>query len=90
MEQCMFTWFCDVHSESFRDIPYLVWWGIWLQRNKVMFEGKVANGSVVLVKVVSLWKELGGEKKGVKGRLLKIPSFDLYMPWGFFDGASQQ
>ena len=69
VEQCLFTWLCDVHSQSFRDIPYLVWWGIWLQRNKVLIEGQMANSLVMSVQVESLWKELGGAKKGVKSIL---------------------
>lgn len=37
VDQSLFLWFCDVHSNSFKDIPFLLWWGIWNQRNELIF-----------------------------------------------------
>ena len=44
---------CDQHLKSFRNILLLVWWGVWHQRNKLIFEGKTPNISMAGTKIVA-------------------------------------
>lgn len=79
VEPCLFLWLCDLHCKYFTNIPPLLWWGIWNQRNKIIFEGQVANILVVGAKVVGMervrWQGKESEVKSTKS-----PSFDFSKP----------
>lgn len=45
---CWQNWICNKHVESFKEFPLFVCWGIWLLRNRVLFEDQSVNKKLVV------------------------------------------
>lgn len=64
-----------------------VWWGIWIHRNKAIFENSWVNVQVALYKSEAALKEQSQIIVTQKSRKLRGSKFNFYGPWAFFDGA---
>jgi hypothetical protein len=75
--------------KTFKDLPCYVIWGIWLNRNQVVFEDKGGYPSLVAHKVRAAFREKKKEAPRKVVMPLRAPSFNLSVAWGYFDGACQ-
>jgi hypothetical protein len=66
-----------------------VLWGIWLTRNKLIFEDKEAQLGRLAHHIRVSYGEGRKQPKNIVPRSLQEPIIDHTKPWGFFDGACQ-
>ena len=89
LEQCMKTWWNNERVGQFEALPALFVFTIWEKRNKSIFKDTLPSPelivNILLQKVMELQKEIKQKPK----RVLKPPSLDKNIPWGFFDESSQ-
>ena len=80
----------DCRDQIFKSLPIYVLWGIWLSRNKALFQGDPFNIYITSHKIrLAFVEQMKRPKAKKKNR--NIPRMrDLEdRPWGYFDGASQ-
>ena len=71
-----------------RVLPLLVYWGIWLARNNVVFKEKVCTPTITVGQTCRVALALPKHIRVEKQREILELEIDRTSPWGFFDGAS--
>lgn len=74
---------------SYRTLPFLVFWGIWLTRNTPIFQNKLIPSIQCTYQIHSIFVHLKRFPKVNIQRSITPLLIDKSHPWGFFDGASQ-
>ena len=69
-------------------LPLLVTWGIWLARNKLVFQGKDCTPAITAGMVCGIATALPKHVRVKNQRDTLVIEMDRSSPWGFFDGAS--
>ena len=79
----------DRSVNSYKELPCYVIWGLWLTRNKYIFEGSEAHLGRLTHKIkLTFGKEKNAQKQKFQ-RNIQTPDIDFSRPWGFFDGSCQ-
>jgi len=82
-------WWRRTTIQKHKYLPLLVIWGIWLARNKAIFNDKPSLPEITAVQSVGLFKSLPEHLRAAKQRRVLDVEIDRSRPWAFFDGASQ-
>ena len=75
-------------EDIMRVLPLLVYWGIWLARNNVVFKDKVCTPTITVGQTCGVALALPKHIRVEKQREILELEIDRTSPWGFFDGAS--
>jgi len=72
-----------------RNLPLIFFWGIWLARNKSLFQDKETPTSVIAINCAAIYSAIPPPET----KPVQIPHKPVTIqegtPWAFFDGASQ-
>ena len=74
---------------SLRVVPCIIAWGIWITRNKIIFQDCRIPMESVVAQIVAIIQHFREPEKPLKHRPVREEQIDKAIPWGFFDGASQ-
>jgi hypothetical protein len=86
LNECMDEW--NSRPDLSKNLPLLVCWHIWLDRNNFLFEGKIPSARVTALKVLST---IGSIYTTEKVTILRVAPFNRTIGCSvtFFDGASE-
>lgn len=51
------TWYCDQQVNSHQDLQMHIWWGLWLTRNKAIFDNRQVPIFKVVPSILGSYKE---------------------------------
>ena len=72
-----------------RAVPCIFAWGIWITRNKIIFQDCRTPMESVVAQIVVIIQHFREPEKIHKHRPVREELIDKTLPWGFFDGTSQ-
>jgi hypothetical protein len=67
----------------------IISWGIWLSRNKSIFQDVVLEPSIITTKAIGILSHFPRENDGVAIWHIQVEEVDKSYPWGYFDGVAQ-
>ena len=70
-------------------LPLLVIWGVWLARNKFLFNDKACNPAITASFSCGFMNAFPQYIRSTRQREALDVELDKTVPWGFFDGATQ-
>ena len=73
LEGVYWNWLCDQQVKSIHDLPLYIWWGLWLTKNKVIFDTKQAPILKAVTFIMGAFREHAQTKEKKRERLLKAP-----------------
>jgi ribonuclease HI len=85
IEENLKFWF--LQFPKMRHIPFLVIWGIWKFRNKILFENWNRQDSMIVTKIILSIKDYTDIAEEDRFEYILNPIFFDDTPIGFFDGA---
>lgn len=88
-EQALLAWTTDWIMSSYKSLPAIVCWGIWIHRNKGIFEDMITTPQVVASNILAIANHFTTEPKPPRTREPRQEHIDKTVPWGYFDGAAQ-
>jgi hypothetical protein len=71
----------------FREVPFLINWGIWLAHNSSLFEDKPIPYFQISTQVLAMLSIYKPNVSIKEWRIVGALSVDMYYAWSFFDGA---
>jgi hypothetical protein len=86
IEENLNLWF--IQFPKLRYIPYLVIWGIWKFKNKILFENKNRLDPMIHTKIILSFKYYSVKEEEDIMEYILNPIFFYDTPIGFFDGAT--
>lgn len=73
-------------DENYRNIPLIISWGIWLARNKGIFQDITTSPSVIAVECASIFSFLPSSDHNKFPTNISIEQINYDIPWAYFDG----
>eukprot|EP00253_Pinus_taeda_P002811 PITA_02811 len=89
LESAWRKWWQDFPDGNLRNLPLIFCWGIWLARNKSIFQDKDTPSSVIATNIAAIYSALSPPEQKDHKQKQKQTIIQEGIPWGFFDGASQ-
>jgi len=82
-------WWRRTTNQKLKYLPLLVIWGIWLARNKAIFNDRPSLPAITAAQSHGILKSLPEYVRAANQRRILEVEIDHSQPWAFFDGASQ-
>jgi len=82
-------WWRRTPQKKLKSLPLLIIWGIWLARNKAIFQDIPSLPDLTCVMAVGFYNAFPEHVRAKKQRRDHVAEIDRTNPWGFFDGAAQ-
>eukprot|EP00253_Pinus_taeda_P004333 PITA_04333 len=90
LEEAWRNWWNNHPDGNLRNLPPIFFWGLWLARNKSLFQDQVISTTSVATNCAAIYSSIPPpESKKAQNRDTPI-TIKEGSPWAFFDGASQQ
>lgn len=83
------SWWGTTTMKNTRNLPLLVSWHIWLNRNIKIFEDKPVNWNLLPPKICAAFEELPNDECQKRPRHIRQEHINTTIPWAYFDGAAQ-
>ena len=83
------NWRIEDSQDSVRSLPLLVIWGVWLARNNLFFVDKACTPKIAAGLSCGILTAFPEHIKVSRHREALEVEIDKSIPWGFFDGATQ-
>ena len=83
------SWWRRRTQKKHKILPLLVIWGIWLARNKAIFEDVANTPTIIGALSVGFYKSYPEYIRVERERRILDVEIDRTSPWAFFDGAAQ-
>ena len=74
---------------TYKALPAIVCWGIWIRRNNDIFEDRITTPQVVASNILAIAAHFSTEQKQPRVREIRQETIDKSFPWGYFDRAAQ-
>ena len=88
MEEAFKIWWSAECSKSHRIIPLIISWGIWIARNKLIFDDIGCSEVEIAIKAIGLILFFIDGDHHTRVREVTVESINTEIPWGYFDGAA--
>ena len=82
-------WWQNYPEGNMRSLPLIFFWGIWLARNKNLFQDKETPTSVIAINCAAIYSAIPPPETKTDQIHHKPVIIQEGIPWAFFDGASQ-
>lgn len=76
-------------NKLYQVLPLLIVWGVWLARNRAIFEDDIFPIEVFATQILVVYDLLLKDQRDNNNRILNPTVVDRSHPWEFFDGTSQ-
>ena len=83
------SWWRRTPQKQRKILPLLVIWGIWIARNKAIFQDIISIQEITGVMSVGYYKAYPEHIRVARERRILEVDIDRTSPWAFFDGAAQ-
>jgi hypothetical protein len=83
------SWLLEASHKNLKALPLIISWGVWLARNRAIFQEKATVAELVAAKSLSILEHFPQEKNAPSIRVSLPASIDHSIAWAYFDGASQ-
>eukprot|EP00253_Pinus_taeda_P036521 PITA_36521 len=89
LEEAWSNWWQHYPNGNLRNLPPIICWGVWLARNRAIFQDQGTQPSFIAIQVVSIFSSIPEpEEKRPQIQNKRVQIKDG-IPWAFFDGACQ-
>ena len=88
-EQALLAWTTDRNLSSYKSLPVIVCWGLWIHRKKGIFEDRITTPQVVASNILSIANHFTLEPKPPWTKELQQEHIDKTVPLGYFDKVAQ-
>lgn len=88
-EQAFSDWTNDRNMVAYKALLAIVCWGIWIYRNKIIFEDKTTTPQLIASNILAIANLFTLVQKPPRTRNPGQEVIDKTVPWGYFDGAAQ-
>eukprot|EP00253_Pinus_taeda_P007952 PITA_07952 len=82
-------WWNEHATGNLRNLPLIISWGIWIARNKSLFQDKEIPVAITATQGAAIYSSLPVPKDSSPQRIVPELQIAEGIPWAFFDGASQ-
>eukprot|EP00253_Pinus_taeda_P013898 PITA_13898 len=82
-------WWQSHPNGNLRNLPLIISWGIWIARNKSIFQDKSTPSAITASQSTAIFSCIPEPKEGQSQRIIPDLQITEGIPWAFFDGASQ-
>eukprot|EP00253_Pinus_taeda_P016010 PITA_16010 len=82
-------WWNEHASGNLRNLPLIISWGIWIARNKSLFQDKETPVALTAIQGAAIYSSLPVPKDSSSQRIVPELQIAEGIPCAFFDGASQ-
>ena len=74
---------------NYRALPLIITWGIWIARNRLIFDDKWTEPDIVAAQCIGTLQHFPQLKNTKPKRRVGVLELDKSIPWAFFDGPAQ-
>lgn len=89
LEEAWRKWWQNFPDGNMRNLPLVFFWGVWLARNKCLFQDIITPSSVIASNCVAIYSAIPAPEGKNPPNRDKPVIIKEGIPWAFFDGASQ-
>eukprot|EP00253_Pinus_taeda_P036400 PITA_36400 len=82
-------WWNHSSEENLRNLPPIVCWGVWLERNKCLFKDNVPSAEATTIQSTVVYSSIPEPENTRNKPQSKEEPIKAGVPWAYFDGASQ-
>eukprot|EP00253_Pinus_taeda_P031398 PITA_31398 len=82
-------WWNEHPDGNLRNLPLIISWGIWIARNRSIFQDKDTPIALTAVQGAAIFSSIPRPKESSSQRNVPKVQISEGIPWAFFDGASQ-
>ena len=79
----------DRNMFTYKSLPSILCWGVWIHRNNCIFEDRVTTPQVVASNILAIAAHFIAVEKPPRIREIRQEPIDKSFPWGYFDEAAQ-
>eukprot|EP00253_Pinus_taeda_P001922 PITA_01922 len=83
-------WWINHPDNNLRNLLPIFFWGVWLTRNKCIFQDQAFSSTIVASNCATIYSSLPPPKSNIAPNRDSPLIINENFPWAFFDGASQQ
>eukprot|EP00253_Pinus_taeda_P011344 PITA_11344 len=83
-------WWTNHPDSNLRNLLPIFFWGVWLTRNKCIFQDQTFSTTVVASNCAAIYSSLPPPEPNIAPNCDAPLIINESLPWAFFDGASQQ
>lgn len=89
LEEAWRKWWQNYPEGNMRNLPLIFFWGVWLARNKSLFQDKDTPTATISINCAAIYSAIPvPDAKNIQ-KMQKPVTILEGIPWAFFDGASQ-
>eukprot|EP00253_Pinus_taeda_P024814 PITA_24814 len=89
LDEAWSNWWQHYPNGNLRNLPPTICWGVWLARNRAIFQDQGTQPSVIAIQAVSIFSSIPEPEEKRPQIQNKTMHIKDGIPWAFFDGASQ-
>eukprot|EP00253_Pinus_taeda_P017420 PITA_17420 len=82
-------WWQSHPNGNLRNLPLIISWGIWIARNKSIFQDKSTPSAITASQSTAIFSCIPEPKEGQSQRIIPELQITKGIPWAFFYSASQ-
>jgi len=90
LDEAWAKWWHQYPDGNMRNLPLIICWGVWLARNKCIFQDKGTLVTATAIQCVSIYSSIPEPEEKKSQTHNKTVHIKEGIPWAFFDGASQK
>eukprot|EP00253_Pinus_taeda_P030772 PITA_30772 len=90
LEEAWRKWWHNHPEGNLRNLPPIFFWGVWLARNKSVFQDQVISLSTIATNCAAIYSSIPPPESKNSQKHDKPINIQEGSPWAFCDGASQQ
>jgi hypothetical protein len=89
IKQALHEWLSSRNMTSYKALPAMVCWWIWIHRNKGIFKDMITTPQVVASNILAIASHFSSVQKSSWVREIRQETIDKSFSWGYFDGVAQ-
>lgn len=89
LEEAWTKWWHQYPDGNMRNLPLIICWGVWIARNRCIFQDKETPVTATAIQCVSIYSSIPDPEVKKSQAQIKAGNIKEGIPWAFFDGASQ-
>jgi len=84
------NWWNKIPEQKLRNLPPIICWGIWIARNRNIFQEKETEAVQIMIRCLSIYSIILDAKDKRESRKVAEEQIKEGVPWAYFDVASQE
>lgn len=84
------NWWNKISEQKLRNLPPIICWGIWIARNRNIFQEKETEAVQIMIRCLSIYSIIPDAEDEREPRKVAEEQIKEGVPWAYFDGTSQE